>query len=169
MTGVSIPRVARVCRLWYGAASNPMLWQKVSISFCWVEPGKKQPPQTEKRILSTMEWLVQNRWVLRYRWGVSCPLCMTHALALSCCVTPTFLPTPAPRRGCTLCCPYPCSSPLLPLYRPLPGQLDACWLGSQINSVSSMQVFTSPGLCSLPLEEPRACCPEGEKAGFSLA
>ncbi|XP_065254315.1 F-box/LRR-repeat protein 6 [Emys orbicularis] len=57
-------RVARVCRLWYGAASNPVLWQKVSIGFCWVEPGEKQPPQTEKRILGTMEWLVPNRFSL---------------------------------------------------------------------------------------------------------
>ncbi|XP_074841655.1 F-box/LRR-repeat protein 6 [Carettochelys insculpta] len=57
-------RVARVCWLWYGAAANPMLWQKVSVGFCWAEPGKKQPLQTEKRILSTMEWLVPNRFAL---------------------------------------------------------------------------------------------------------
>ncbi|XP_067416246.1 F-box/LRR-repeat protein 6 [Emydura macquarii macquarii] len=57
-------RVARVCRLWYGAASNPVLWQQVSVGFCWVEPGKKQPPPTEKRILSTLEWLVPNRFSL---------------------------------------------------------------------------------------------------------
>ncbi|XP_073185966.1 F-box/LRR-repeat protein 6 isoform X2 [Lepidochelys kempii] len=81
-------RVARVCRLWYGAASNPMLWQKVSIGFCWVEPGKKQPPQTEKRILSTMEWLVQNRFSLLRdfalcHWKSHVPVVL-KALAESC-------------------------------------------------------------------------------------
>uniref|UniRef100_K7F2C5 F-box and leucine rich repeat protein 6 n=1 Tax=Pelodiscus sinensis TaxID=13735 RepID=K7F2C5_PELSI len=43
-------RVARVCRLWYGAASSPALWQRVSVGFCWGGPGEKQAPQTEKRI-----------------------------------------------------------------------------------------------------------------------
>ncbi|TFJ96492.1 adenosine deaminase [Platysternon megacephalum] len=81
-------RVARVCRLWYGAASNPVLWQKVSIGFCWVEPGKKQPPQTEKRILSTMEWLVLNRFSLLRdfalcHWKSHVPVVL-QALAESC-------------------------------------------------------------------------------------
>ncbi|XP_039380103.1 F-box/LRR-repeat protein 6 isoform X2 [Mauremys reevesii] len=81
-------RVARVCRLWYGAASNPVLWQKVSIGFCWVEPGKKQPPQTERRILSTMEWLVPNRFSLLRdfalcHWKSHVPVVL-QALAESC-------------------------------------------------------------------------------------
>uniref|UniRef100_A0A8C3RYP9 F-box and leucine rich repeat protein 6 n=1 Tax=Chelydra serpentina TaxID=8475 RepID=A0A8C3RYP9_CHESE len=81
-------RVARVCRLWYGAASNPVLWQTVSIGFCWVEPGKKQPPQTEKRILSTMEWLVLNRFSLLRdfalcHWKSHVPVVL-QALAESC-------------------------------------------------------------------------------------
>uniref|UniRef100_A0A8D0H581 F-box and leucine rich repeat protein 6 n=1 Tax=Sphenodon punctatus TaxID=8508 RepID=A0A8D0H581_SPHPU len=57
-------RVARVCRLWYGADSNPVLWQKVSVGFCWVAPGLKQPPATEKKILGTVAWLVADRFSL---------------------------------------------------------------------------------------------------------
>ncbi|XP_062835920.1 F-box/LRR-repeat protein 6 isoform X2 [Anolis carolinensis] len=55
-------RVSRVCRLWYGAASNPVLWQKVSIGHCWVAPGKRLPAVAEKKVLGTMEWLVPNRF-----------------------------------------------------------------------------------------------------------
>uniref|UniRef100_A0A8C3I1D4 F-box and leucine rich repeat protein 6 n=1 Tax=Chrysemys picta bellii TaxID=8478 RepID=A0A8C3I1D4_CHRPI len=81
-------RVACVCRLWYGAASNPVLWQKVSIGFCWVEPGTKQPPQTEKRILGTMEWLALNRFSLLRdfalcHWKSHVPVVL-QALAESC-------------------------------------------------------------------------------------
>ncbi|XP_062424562.1 F-box/LRR-repeat protein 6 [Rhea pennata] len=57
-------RAARVCRLWYGAASNPVLWQKVSMGFCWAEPGKKRPPLLEKRVLGTVEWLAASRFSL---------------------------------------------------------------------------------------------------------
>ncbi|XP_025921781.1 F-box/LRR-repeat protein 6 [Apteryx rowi] len=57
-------RAARVCRLWYGAASNPLLWQKVSLGFCWGEPGKKRPPLMEKRVLGTVEWLATSRFSL---------------------------------------------------------------------------------------------------------
>ncbi|XP_020660167.3 F-box/LRR-repeat protein 6 [Pogona vitticeps] len=55
-------RVARVCRLWYGAASNPVLWQNVTVGCCWVTPGKKMPPAVEKRVLGTLEWLAGNRF-----------------------------------------------------------------------------------------------------------
>ncbi|XP_042321499.1 F-box/LRR-repeat protein 6-like isoform X2 [Sceloporus undulatus] len=55
-------RVSRVCRLWCGAASSPVLWQKVSVGHCWVAPGKKLPPAAEKKVLITMEWLVANRF-----------------------------------------------------------------------------------------------------------
>ncbi|XP_053100676.1 F-box/LRR-repeat protein 6 isoform X3 [Hemicordylus capensis] len=54
-------RVACVCRLWYGAASSPVLWQKVSVGHCWVAPGQRQSPVVEKRVCGTMEWLVANR------------------------------------------------------------------------------------------------------------
>ncbi|XP_068789670.1 F-box/LRR-repeat protein 6 isoform X1 [Struthio camelus] len=57
-------RAARVCRLWYGAASNPVLWQKVSLGFCWGEPGKKRPPLMEERVLGTVEWLATSRFSL---------------------------------------------------------------------------------------------------------
>uniref|UniRef100_A0A8C8RHI2 F-box and leucine rich repeat protein 6 n=1 Tax=Pelusios castaneus TaxID=367368 RepID=A0A8C8RHI2_9SAUR len=106
-------RAARVCRLWYGAASNPVLWQSVSIGFCWVEPGKKQPPQTEKRILSTLEWLVPNRFSLLRdfalcHWkshvpfvlkalGESCPLLVYLKLAHCSGVTTESLSTLAKR------------------------------------------------------------------------
>ncbi|XP_061463156.1 F-box/LRR-repeat protein 6 [Rhineura floridana] len=53
-------RVARVCRLWYGAASSPVLWHKVSIGHCWVAPGQKRSV-LEKKVLDTMDWLVTNR------------------------------------------------------------------------------------------------------------
>ncbi|XP_064361582.1 F-box/LRR-repeat protein 6 [Dromaius novaehollandiae] len=57
-------RAARVCRLWYGAASEPVLWQKVSLGFCWGEPGKKRPPPVQKRVLGTVRWLAASRFSL---------------------------------------------------------------------------------------------------------
>lgn len=57
-------RVGRVCRLWNAAASSPVLWRKVTIGFCWISPGKKQLPKTEKKIKDTVDWLAQNRSVL---------------------------------------------------------------------------------------------------------
>uniref|UniRef100_A0A8D2IZT5 F-box and leucine rich repeat protein 6 n=2 Tax=Varanus komodoensis TaxID=61221 RepID=A0A8D2IZT5_VARKO len=55
-------RMARVCQLWYGAASSPALWKKVSVSHCWTTPSKKCPPALEKRVLGTVEWLAANRF-----------------------------------------------------------------------------------------------------------
>ncbi|XP_060099128.1 F-box/LRR-repeat protein 6 [Heteronotia binoei] len=55
-------RVARVCRLWYGAAANPVLWQKVSLGYCWAAPGQKWSPTVEKRALGTVEWLAGHRF-----------------------------------------------------------------------------------------------------------
>ncbi|GLD59371.1 F-box/LRR-repeat protein 6 [Lates japonicus] len=55
-------RVGRVCRLWNAAASSPVLWRKVTIGFCWISPGKKQLPKTEKKIKDTVDWLAQNRF-----------------------------------------------------------------------------------------------------------
>ncbi|XP_066480698.1 F-box/LRR-repeat protein 6 isoform X2 [Tiliqua scincoides] len=55
-------RMACVCRLWNVAASSPVLWQKVSIGYCWVAPGQKQSLVMEKRVCGTVEWLVSNRF-----------------------------------------------------------------------------------------------------------
>ncbi|XP_048338530.1 F-box/LRR-repeat protein 6 [Sphaerodactylus townsendi] len=55
-------RVARVCRLWYGAAADPVLWQKVSLGYCWAAPGQKWSPAVERRALGTVEWLAGHRF-----------------------------------------------------------------------------------------------------------
>ncbi|GCC37177.1 F-box/LRR-repeat protein 6 [Chiloscyllium punctatum] len=55
-------RMARVCHLWYGAAANPKLWQKVTISYCWVESGKKLVPPVQRKIQNTLNWLKDNRF-----------------------------------------------------------------------------------------------------------
>ncbi|XP_016353217.1 F-box/LRR-repeat protein 6 [Sinocyclocheilus anshuiensis] len=54
-------RVGRVCRLWNGAASSPILWRRVSVGYCWIEPGKSQLPGTEQKIRNTIDWLAENR------------------------------------------------------------------------------------------------------------
>lgn len=54
-------RVGRVCHLWNGAASSPVLWRSVSIGYCWIEPGKSQLPGTEQKIRNTIDWLAENR------------------------------------------------------------------------------------------------------------
>ncbi|XP_071391784.1 F-box/LRR-repeat protein 6 [Centroberyx affinis] len=55
-------RMARVCQLWNAAASSPGLWRRVSVGFCWIEPGKTQLPKTEMKIKDTVNWLAQNRF-----------------------------------------------------------------------------------------------------------
>ncbi|XP_054840436.1 F-box/LRR-repeat protein 6 isoform X1 [Eublepharis macularius] len=55
-------RMARVCRLWYGAAASPVLWQKVSLGYCWAAPGQKWSHVIEKRVLGTVEWLAAHRF-----------------------------------------------------------------------------------------------------------
>ncbi|XP_029022369.1 F-box/LRR-repeat protein 6 [Betta splendens] len=55
-------RVGRVCRLWNAAASSPVLWRKVTISHCWIAPGKKQLPTTQHKIKDTINWLAQSRF-----------------------------------------------------------------------------------------------------------
>ncbi|XP_072364096.1 F-box/LRR-repeat protein 6 [Scyliorhinus torazame] len=55
-------RMARVCHLWYGAAANPKLWQKVTISYCWSESGKKLVPPIQRKIQNTINWLRDNRF-----------------------------------------------------------------------------------------------------------
>ncbi|XP_016136881.1 F-box/LRR-repeat protein 6-like isoform X2 [Sinocyclocheilus grahami] len=54
-------RVGRVCRLWNGAASSPILWRSVSVGYCWIEPGKSQLPGTEQKIRNTIDWLAETR------------------------------------------------------------------------------------------------------------
>ncbi|KAM3870932.1 F-box/LRR-repeat protein 6-like [Diretmus argenteus] len=55
-------RMARVCHLWNAAASSPALWRRVSVGYCWIEPGKTQLPKTEMKIKDTLHWLAQNRF-----------------------------------------------------------------------------------------------------------
>ncbi|XP_020794966.2 LOW QUALITY PROTEIN: F-box/LRR-repeat protein 6 [Boleophthalmus pectinirostris] len=55
-------RVARVCRLWYTAASSPALWRSVTVGHCWIEPRRSQLPKTEKKIKDTISWLAENRF-----------------------------------------------------------------------------------------------------------
>ncbi|XP_017297550.1 F-box/LRR-repeat protein 6 [Kryptolebias marmoratus] len=55
-------RMGRVCRLWNAAASSPVLWRRVTVGHCWIEPGKSQLPKTEAKIKNTVSWLAQNRF-----------------------------------------------------------------------------------------------------------
>ncbi|XP_051871467.1 F-box/LRR-repeat protein 6 [Pristis pectinata] len=55
-------RMARVCHLWNGAAGNPRLWRRVTISQCWVNPGKKLQPPVQRKIQNTLSWLTENRF-----------------------------------------------------------------------------------------------------------
>lgn len=55
-------RVARVCRLWNAAAASPSLWRRVSVGYCWIEPGKSQLPKTEQKIKDTFRWLAEDRF-----------------------------------------------------------------------------------------------------------
>ncbi|XP_077208979.1 F-box/LRR-repeat protein 6 [Paroedura picta] len=57
----SLCRAARVCRRWNGAASSPVLWQKVSLGYCWAPPGQRWPPAVQKRALGTVQWLAAHR------------------------------------------------------------------------------------------------------------
>ncbi|XP_030044579.1 F-box/LRR-repeat protein 6-like [Microcaecilia unicolor] len=57
-------RASQVCRMWHIAAVDPLLWQDASLGFCWLEPGRKQLPQVEKKVRSTAQWLIENRFSL---------------------------------------------------------------------------------------------------------
>ncbi|XP_072458816.1 F-box/LRR-repeat protein 6 isoform X2 [Notamacropus eugenii] len=81
-------RAAQVCRLWYDAASHSMLWQKVSLAPPWPSRSKGPPSKVEKRILSSLEWLVPNRFSLLrelslFNWKNYVPL-MLKAVSESC-------------------------------------------------------------------------------------
>lgn len=55
-------RVGRVCRLWNAAASSVILWRKVTMSHCWIQPIRGQTEKTTNRIKETVTWLAQNRF-----------------------------------------------------------------------------------------------------------
>lgn len=55
-------RVGSVCRLWNAAASSPVLWRRVTIGYCWIEPRRSQLPKTERKIKDTIDWLAQHRF-----------------------------------------------------------------------------------------------------------
>ncbi|XP_053718712.1 F-box/LRR-repeat protein 6 [Synchiropus splendidus] len=57
-------RVGRVCRLWNSAASNPVLWKSVSLGHVCVAPGKRHSDQVSKKQMTTVKWLVENRFSL---------------------------------------------------------------------------------------------------------
>ncbi|KAF7647187.1 hypothetical protein LDENG_00176190 [Lucifuga dentata] len=55
-------RMGRVCHLWNTAASSPSLWRRVTLGYCWTEPGKALLPKTEMKIKDTLNWLAENRF-----------------------------------------------------------------------------------------------------------
>ncbi|XP_035286466.1 F-box/LRR-repeat protein 6 [Anguilla anguilla] len=55
-------RAARVCHLWSGAATHPVLWSSVAIGYCWIEPGKTQSPKMQLKVQDTIRWLAENRF-----------------------------------------------------------------------------------------------------------
>lgn len=69
-------RVGQVCRLWNAAASSPLLWRRVTVSHCWLAPGKKQLPKTEKKIKDTFDWLAQNRSAFIDLMEIHCMTCI---------------------------------------------------------------------------------------------
>ncbi|XP_044514276.1 F-box/LRR-repeat protein 6 [Gracilinanus agilis] len=81
-------RAARVCRLWYDATSHSVLWQNVSLAPPWPSHSKGPMSKVEKRILSSLEWLVPNRFSLLRElslshWKKHVPL-MLKAVGASC-------------------------------------------------------------------------------------
>ncbi|KAM4687937.1 F-box/LRR-repeat protein 6 isoform 1-T2 [Discoglossus pictus] len=81
-------RLSRVCRRWREAAYSPVLWHRVSLGFCWVEPGKKQQPRIQTKIRETIEKLIQERLSLLsefslHHWKEQVPF-VVKALAVSC-------------------------------------------------------------------------------------
>ncbi|PIO28664.1 hypothetical protein AB205_0178500 [Aquarana catesbeiana] len=56
-------RLSQVCRLWRQVASSLDLWHRVTVSRCWVLPGAKDKPKSQKRVTETMETLIQQRSV----------------------------------------------------------------------------------------------------------
>ncbi|PIO22565.1 hypothetical protein AB205_0124110, partial [Aquarana catesbeiana] len=54
-------RLSQVCRLWRQVASSRDLWRRVTVSRCCVLPGITDPPRTQKRVMKTIEALIQQR------------------------------------------------------------------------------------------------------------
>ncbi|KAM4822473.1 F-box/LRR-repeat protein 6 [Urocitellus parryii] len=55
-------RAARVCRHWHEAASQPALWQTVTLSPPLAARGVKGSVKAEKKLLASLEWLMPNRF-----------------------------------------------------------------------------------------------------------
>ncbi|XP_061427985.1 F-box/LRR-repeat protein 6 [Lethenteron reissneri] len=64
-------RAARVCWLWRGAAESPVLWRRVQISRCCVEPQLMGRSSSKSQIKSTLSWLVSNRLSLMQEFQLS--------------------------------------------------------------------------------------------------
>uniref|UniRef100_S4RBF0 F-box and leucine rich repeat protein 6 n=1 Tax=Petromyzon marinus TaxID=7757 RepID=S4RBF0_PETMA len=64
-------RAARVCWLWRGAAASPVLWRRVQISRCCVEPQLMGRSSSKSQIKSTLSWLVSNRLPLMQEFHLS--------------------------------------------------------------------------------------------------
>ncbi|XP_029779218.1 F-box/LRR-repeat protein 6, partial [Suricata suricatta] len=55
-------RAARVCRRWHEAASQPALWHTVTLSPPLAGRLAKSGAKAEKKLLSSLEWLMPNRF-----------------------------------------------------------------------------------------------------------
>lgn len=55
------PRAARVCRRWNEAASQPALWHTLTLSPPLAGRPAKSGAKAEKKLLSSLEWLMPNR------------------------------------------------------------------------------------------------------------
>ncbi|KAM6171748.1 F-box/LRR-repeat protein 6 [Erethizon dorsatum] len=57
-----LSRAARVCRRWHEAASQPALWHTVTLSPSLAGRAVKGNVKAEKKLLSSVEWLMPNRF-----------------------------------------------------------------------------------------------------------
>ncbi|XP_032465979.1 F-box/LRR-repeat protein 6 isoform X1 [Phocoena sinus] len=55
-------RAARVCRRWHEAASQPALWHTLTLSPPLVGRPAKSGTKTEKKLLTSLEWLMPSRF-----------------------------------------------------------------------------------------------------------
>ncbi|XP_024596803.1 F-box/LRR-repeat protein 6 [Neophocaena asiaeorientalis asiaeorientalis] len=55
-------RAARVCRRWHEAASQPALWHTLTLSPLLVGRPAKSGTKTEKKLLTSLEWLMPSRF-----------------------------------------------------------------------------------------------------------
>ncbi|XP_007954259.1 F-box/LRR-repeat protein 6 [Orycteropus afer afer] len=87
-------RVARVCRRWHEAASQPKLWHTVTLSPPLAGCSTKGEAKAEKKLLASLEWLMPNRFsqlqkltLLHWKYQVRPVL----KLATECCPRLTYL------------------------------------------------------------------------------